>query len=63
MVPFLMAGTLADAGHAEGISSDGLQQFGGWADKQIPDQVYRDQDRSQAAEEARDVRARLRGEA
>ncbi len=52
-----------DGAHAEGISPDGLQQFGGWADKQIPDTIYRDQDRSRAAEEARDVRAKLRGEA
>ena len=51
-----------DGSLEEGISSDGLQQQGGWSDKQIPETIYRDQDRTRAAEEARDIRARLRGE-
>jgi len=51
-----------DAADAEGISADGLKELGGWADKQIPDKIYRSRDRTKAAEEARDVRRRLRGE-
>jgi integrase len=51
-----------DAAKAEGISREGLKEHGGWTDSQMPDQVYADQESERAREEARDVRARIRGE-
>lgn len=45
-----------------GISREGLMEHGGWADTQIPDMVYAEQERAQARKEARDVRAKIRGE-
>jgi len=47
---------------AAGISREGLQQHGGWSDSQMPDKVYADQAAGYARDEARDVRARIRGE-
>lgn len=52
-----------DAATDEGLSREGLQEHGGWADNQVPDQIYRDKEREKARTEARDVRARNRGEA
>jgi hypothetical protein len=40
-----------------------LQQHGGWADRQVPDQIYRNNERERARDEARHVRSRVRGEA
>lgn len=45
------------------ISKHGLKHFGGWSDTQIPDTVYADQEARGHLEEARDARARFRGEA
>lgn len=52
-----------DAAKNEGISREGLKEHGGWTDSQMPDQVYADQESEKAREEARDVRAKIRGEA
>lgn len=46
-----------------GISRDALREHGGWADNQMPDSVYADQDADHFRDEARDVRASIRGEA
>ena len=51
-----------DAAKAEGISREGLKEHGGWTDSQMPDQVYADQESEKARTEARDVRAKIRGE-
>lgn len=51
-----------DAAKAEGISREGLKEHGGWTDSQMPDQVYADQESEKARAEARDVRAKIRGE-
>jgi integrase len=51
-----------DAAKSMKISREGLQQQGGWADTQMPDQVYADQEADYARDEARDVRAKIRGE-
>lgn len=51
-----------DAAKDEGISREGLKEHGGWTDSQMPDQVYADQESEKAREEARDVRAKIRGE-
>lgn len=46
-----------------GISREGLQAHGGWADTQVPDRIYADQEAEAARDEARNVRAAIRGEA
>jgi hypothetical protein len=51
-----------DAAKAAGISREGLQRLGGWSDTQMPDRIYADQEATYAREEARDVRAKIRGE-
>jgi len=51
-----------DAAKAAGISREGLQRLGGWVDTQMADQVYADQEAGYARDEARDVRAKIRGE-
>ena len=51
-----------DAAKAEKISREGLQQTGGWADSQVPDAIYADQEMTYARREAAEVRARIRGE-
>jgi hypothetical protein len=43
-------------------SREALEQFGGWSDSTIPDQIYADEEAQYAREEARDIRARVRGE-
>jgi hypothetical protein len=50
-----------DAAKAMKISREGLQTWGGWADSQMPDQVYADQEMSYARQEAATVRAQVRG--
>ena len=51
-----------DAAKAAKISREGMQEHGGWVDNQMPDRIYADQEREYAREEARDVRAKIRGE-
>lgn len=51
-----------DAVKAAKISREGLQAHGGWKDTQMPDKIYADQQMSYAQDEARDARAKLRGE-
>lgn len=51
-----------DAAKELGISREGLQAHGGWTDAQIPDRVYADQQMGYAQDEARDIRAKIRGE-
>lgn len=51
-----------DAAKASGISREALQKLGGWRTTQMPDQIYADQEATYAREEARDVRAKIRGE-
>lgn len=45
------------------ISREGLKAWGTWSDTQMPDKIYADQEAVYAGHEARDVRARVRGEA
>ncbi len=52
-----------DGAMTENISPEGLQAWGGWADGQIPDRIYRDTKRRGAEEEARETRDRHRGTA
>ncbi len=51
-----------DGAKAEGISREGLKEHGGWTDSQVPDQIYADREAAAPREEARAVRARIRGE-
>lgn len=51
-----------DAAKKSGASREGLQELGGWADSQVPDRIYADQEQDYAREEARAIRARFRGE-
>lgn len=51
-----------DAAKAAGISREGLQRLGGWETTQMPDMVYADQEAEYARDEARDIRAKIRGE-
>jgi integrase len=51
-----------DAVKAAHISREGLQAHGGWADTQMPDRIYADQQMGYAQDEARDARAKIRGE-
>lgn len=52
-----------DAAKEMGISREGLKAHGGWTDSAVPDAIYAEQDAGYARTEARDVRARIRGEA
>jgi len=45
-----------------GISREALKEHGGWADTQIPDRIYADQEAEFARDEARAVREQIRGE-
>jgi integrase len=47
---------------AAGASREALQAMGGWADSQVPDRIYAEQEQLYAAKEAAEVRAKLRGE-
>lgn len=51
-----------DGAKSAGISREGLQKLGGWADSQVPDRIYADQEAEYAREEASTVRAKNRGE-
>ena len=51
-----------DGAAEEGISREGMQEFGGWADSQVPDRIYRDRERKKARGEAARTRATIRGE-
>lgn len=51
-----------DAAKAMKISREGLKASGGWKDTQMPDRIYAEQEMEYAQEEARDVRAKIRGE-
>jgi hypothetical protein len=51
-----------DATKAAGISREGLKAAGGWADSQMPDMIYSEQDARYAADEAARHRATVRGE-
>jgi integrase len=52
-----------DAAKEAGISREGLQAHGGWKDTQMPDRIYADQQMDYARDEAKAVRAKIRGEA
>jgi len=49
-------------GSDAGISQHGLKEHGGWSDTQVPDQIYPDQEAEWAREEAKGIRAQIRGE-
>jgi integrase len=57
-----MRRSLLDAASEEGISREGMKQHGGWANLQVPDSIYRDQEQLKAREEAKAVRAKIRRE-
>lgn len=44
------------------ISREGLKAHGGWADSQVPDAIYAEQEQEYAQDEAAEVRASIRGE-
>lgn len=46
----------------EGLSKEALMEHGGWADTQVPEQIYRNKVKTKAGREARDARSRYRGE-
>jgi hypothetical protein len=46
----------------QNVSRAGQRAGGGWSDNRIPDQVYADQQSAHARREARDARAKARGE-
>ena len=49
-------------GSDAGISQHGLKEHGGWSDTQVPNQIYADQEAESAREEAKQIRAQIRGE-
>jgi hypothetical protein len=51
-----------DAAVAEKISQDGLQAHGGWSNSKTPNEIYREIERVEARTEAKDIRAKIRGE-
>lgn len=51
-----------DAGKELKISREGLTSLGGWSDPQMADRIYADEEQRYARNEARDVRAKIRGE-
>jgi integrase len=51
-----------DKAKEEGISREGMQHLGGWSDTQMPDKIYADQNADYSRDEARDIRAKIRGE-
>lgn len=51
-----------DGAKAEGVSREGLKEFGGWRDTATPDLIYADQEAAGARQEAAAVRAKIRGE-
>lgn len=51
-----------DAAKALKISREGLKAHGGWADSQVPDTIYAEQEQQYARQEARDIRMKIRGE-
>lgn len=51
-----------DLAKKERISRDALKELGGWADTQMADRIYADDDLRPAREEARDALARIREE-
>lgn len=51
-----------DGGKKFGISREALKSYGGWTDTQVPDGIYAEQDTEAAQLEARDIRAKVRGE-
>lgn len=55
--------TGVDLAKGERISREGLREHGGWANQQMPDNVYADTEADYARDEASEVRARIRGEA
>lgn len=60
--PYGVRRTFVDAGKALRISREGLTALGGWADPQMADRIYAEEEQRYAQREARDVRARIRGE-
>lgn len=51
-----------DTAKALGASREGLQHLGGWADNQMADRIYAEQEQDYARDEARELRAKIRGE-
>jgi hypothetical protein len=51
-----------DAANGEGISREGMKAHGGWSSSKIADEVYADQENQRGREEAKRVRAKIRGE-
>ncbi len=60
--PYGVRRAFVDAGKKAKISREGLTALGGWSDPQMADRVYAEDEQRYAQEEARDVRARIRGE-
>lgn len=60
--PYGVRRAFVDAAKQQKISREGLTALGGWADPQMADRVYAEDEQQYASEEARDVRARIRGE-
>lgn len=60
--PYGVRRAFVDAGKELKISREGLTALGGWADPQMADRIYADEEARYALQEARDVRARIRGE-
>lgn len=60
--PYGARRTGVDLAKAERISREGLRESGGWANQQMPDNVYADSEADYARDEAAEVRARIRGE-
>lgn len=60
--PYGMRRAAVDAAKQAKISREGLKALGGWSDTQVPDTIYADQEMEYARDEAREVRARIRGE-
>jgi integrase len=60
--PYGVRRMFTDESKKRKISREGLTAMGGWSDPQMADRVYADDDARYAREEARDVRASIRGE-
>lgn len=51
-----------DGAKENNASREGLKSFGGWGSEKTPDDIYADQEQEYAQFEARDIRAKVRGE-
>jgi hypothetical protein len=60
--PYGVRRVAVDSAKGNGISREGLKEYGGWTDTQVPDMIYAAKKSEKARKEACEMRARFRGE-